>query len=179
MTEVGAVYGEALYGLCHDEGLDGAVLKELGVLSSCFKETPEFIRLLSSPALPKAERCQILDSSFRGSLTPYLLNFLKILTEKGYMRYFADCTETYRNCYNLDHNILPVNATTATPLTTSQASRLKEKLSAITGKTIELNNLLDPDILGGVRLDYDGKQLDDTVAYRLDSIRNLLKNTVL
>ncbi|MBR4972440.1 MAG: ATP synthase F1 subunit delta [Oscillospiraceae bacterium] len=179
MTEVGTVYGEALYGLCQDEGISEALLKELDALEQCFRDTPEFIRLLSSPALTKAERCTILDDSFRGKLQPYLLNFLKILTQKGYMRHFVDCCGAYRDCYNRDHNILPVKATTASALTKEQTQRLTEKLSAITGKTIALTNHLDPDVLGGVRLSYDGKQLDDTIANRLDSIRSLLKNTVL
>ena len=179
MTEVGSVYGEALYGLCQEEGLTQAVLSELEVLQMCFQDTPDFIRLLSNPALTKAERCSILDETFRGKIQQYLLNFLKILTEKGYMRHFADCCGTYRNCYNRDHNILPVKATTATALTKEQALRLTEKLSAITGKTVTITNHVDPEVLGGVRLTYDGKQLDDTIANRLDSIRSLLKNTVL
>lgn len=179
MTEVGSVYGEALYSLCQEEGLSQAVLAQLDMLEQSFRETPEFVRLLSYPALTKAERCRILDDSFRGHVQPYLLNFLKILTEKGYMRYFADCCGAYRDCYNREHNILPVTATTATALTADQSRRLSQKLSQITGKTVQLHNRLDPQVLGGVRLDYDGKRLDDTVANRLESIRSLLKNTVL
>lgn len=179
MTEVGSVYGEALYTLCQQEQLSGRVLQELEVLEQSFRETPEFIRLLSSPALTKAERCRILDDSFRTRLQPYLLNFLKILTEKGYMRHFSDCCGAYRDCYNRDHNILPVTATTAAPLSQDQARRLAAKLGAITGKTVQLHNRLDPEVLGGVRLDYDGKRLDDTIANRMDTIRSLLKNTVL
>ena len=49
----------------------------------------------------------------------------------------------------------------------------------MTGKTILLANRVDPTCLGGVRLDYDGQRLDDTVSHRLDSVRELLKNTVL
>ena len=49
----------------------------------------------------------------------------------------------------------------------------------ITGKTIELTNRVDPDVLGGIRLDYDGKRLDDTVSHRLEAIRSMLNTTVL
>ena len=179
MTEVGSVYGEALYSLCLEEGLSESVLTQLAVLETSFTEAPEFLRLLSSPALTKAERCRIIDDSFRGRLQPYLLNFLKILTEKGYIRNFSDCYEAYRDCYNKTHNILPVTATTALPLTKEQVQRLTEKLSTLTGKTVQLHNQLDVSVVGGLRLDYDGKRLDDTIANRMDSIRNLLKNTVL
>ena len=52
-------------------------------------------------------------------------------------------------------------------------------LSSWTGKTIELTNRLDPEVLGGIRLDYDGQRLDDTVSHRMATIRDMLKNTVL
>ena len=105
--------------------------------------------------------------------------FLKILTENGYPRHFSDCCEAYRVHFNADHGILPVKAVSAVALTEDQSARLCEKLQALTGKTIELTNRVDPDVLGGIRLDYDGKRLDDTVSHRLESIRNMLNTTVL
>ena len=179
MTEVGSVYGLALYDLAKTEDLTEQILAQLEVLSTSFRQEPEFIKLLSSPALTKQERCQILDDSFRDRLQPYLLNFLKILTEKGYIRHFSHCCDAYRQQYNSDHGILPVTALTAVDMTQGQKDKLKEKLEALTGKTVELHCRIDPACLGGVRLDYDGKRLDDTVAHRLDAIRGVLKNTVL
>ena len=179
MTQVGSVYGEALYDLARSENLDEAILNELDVLVQSFDAEPDFIKLLGTPSLSKEERCRILDDSFRGKVQPYVLNFLKILTEKGYMRHFFHCCEAYRECYNRDHGILVVTAVTAVALTASQQARLTEKLSGITGKTVQLRNRVDPGVLGGVRLDYDGKRLDDTVAHRLNAIHGVLKNTVL
>ena len=60
-----------------------------------------------------------------------------------------------------------------------QSAKLSAKLARTTGKQIKLKNKVDPAVLGGVRLDYDGKRLDDTVAHRLEAVRSLLKNTVL
>ena len=179
MTQVGSVYAQALYDLAASEGLSEPILRELTVLRQSFEAEPDFIRLLGTPSLTKQERCQILDDSFQGKVQPYVLNFLKILTEKGYMRHFGDCCASYRELYNRDNGILPVTAVTAVALTDSQRQRLTEKLAAITGKKIELCSRVDPSCLGGVRLDYDGKRLDDTVAHRLDAIRGVLKNTVL
>ena len=179
MTTVGSAYGEALYDLAKSEDLSSEILSQISALDESFRQEPDFLRLLQSPSLPKQERCQILDSSFQGKVHLYVLNFLKILTEKGYARHFSDCCKAYRQHYNLDHNILPVTAVTAVELSAEQSDKLSEKLSAITGKTIALTNRIDPDILGGVRLDYDGKQMDDTVSHRLDSIRAVLKTEVL
>ena len=179
MTEVGNVYGQALYSLAQGEKLTESILNQMDVLRQSFDAEPAFVRLLSTPSLSKQERCQILDDSFRGKIEPYLLNFLKILTEKGYIRHFSDCCCAYRERYNSDNGILPVTVMTAVALSDDQKLRLTEKLAKLTGKTIELRCRIDPDCIGGVRLDYDGKRLDDTVSHRLEAIRSKLKNTVL
>ena len=179
MSQVGSVYGQALYALTKEETCSEAVLNELSVLNESFEKEPKFLSLLSAPNLSKEERCGILDESFRDKVHPYILNFLKILTEKGYIRQFSDCCKAFRQLYNEDHGILEVFAYTAIALSDDQKQRLSQKLHAVTGKTIDLINRVDPSCLGGVRLDYDGKRVDDTVEHRLSSISALLKNTVL
>ncbi len=179
MTEVGNVYGQSLYELAKDENLAAPLGEQLSVLQESFRQEPEFIRLLSNPSLTKAERCQILDNSFRGKVHPYLLNFLKILTEKGYMRYFSDCCDAFTLSHDQDRGILRVTAVTAVPLTQAQEEKLTQTLCRTTGKQIALRNRIDAAVLGGVRLDYDGQRLDDTVSHRLDAIRDLLNKTVL
>ena len=179
MTEVGNIYGESLYTLAKDEGLSDVIAQQLEALQQSIRQEPDFIRLLSSPNLTKAERCQIVDDSFRGRVHAYVLNFLKILTEKGYMRHFRDCYDAFFIHYHEDNGILPVTAVTAVALTAAQTEKLKQKLNQITGKQISLRNRIDPAVLGGVRLDYDGQRLDDTVSHRLDAVRDLLNKTVL
>ena len=179
MMKIGSVYGEALYELAKEENLSADIGAQLKVLKASFQQEADFLKLLSTPSLTKAERCQILDDSFRGQVHPYLLNFMKILTEKGYMRYFSDCANAYMDRYNQDNGILPVTAVTAVALSAEQTEKLTAKLAAITGKHVELINRIDPSCLGGVRLDYDGQRLDDTVSHRMATIRDMLKNTVL
>ena len=179
MTQIANVYAQALYTLAKDEGAENTVLEQLKALDESFSQEPQFLRLMAAPNLSKEERCEILDKSFRDKVHPYALNFMKLLTRKGYMRYFGDCCKAYRELYYEDNGILEVSAVTAVALTQEQSAKLKDKLAAITGKTIELNSRTDPSCLGGVRLDFDGKRLDGTVKNRLDSIAALLKNTVL
>ena len=179
MTQIGNVYGESLYELAKEENLAAEIGAQLKVMKACFQQEADFVKLLSTPSLTKAERCQILDDSFRGTVHAYVLNFLKILTEKGYMRYFSDCCDAFAALYNQDNGILPVTAVTAVALSAEQTNKLTAKLAQITGKHVELMNRIDPSCLGGVRLDYDGQRLDDTVSHRMATIRDMLKNTVL
>lgn len=175
MSKVGSVYGEALYALARDEGLSQVIFRQLTVMDSCFADEPDFLRLLSAANLPKEERCDILDDCFRGRIEEYLLNFLKILTEKGIIQHFPRCVITYRTLYNRDQGILTVTAIAAFPLANRQVQELTKKLKHITGKQIELVPKLDPAVLGGIRLDFDGKRLDGTVAHRLEAVRKMLK----
>ena len=179
MTQIGSVYGEALYELALSENLTEEVKQQLAALDESFQAEPDFLRLLCSPNLSKQERCQILDDSFRGKVHSYLLNFLKILTEKGYIKQFSSCCEMFASLYNRDHNILSVTAVTAVALNSRQSEALTQKLNRITGKTILLRNQVNPACLGGVRLDYDGQRLDGTVKNHLDRLREMLNNTVL
>ena len=179
MSQIGSVYAQALYSLAEEESLDKAILDELKALDEVVSQEDDFVRLLSASTLSKEERCGIVDEIFRGKVHPYVLNFMKILTEKGYIRYFGDCCKAYRELYNKQNGILAVTAVTALALSQDQTTRLTDKLSKITGKTIELENRIDPSCIGGIRLDYDGKRTDDTIVHRLDTLRSILKNTVL
>lgn len=179
MSSIGSVYGQALYDLAKEEGCDTRILEQMSALDESFMQEPEYIRLLCAANLSKEERCGILDDGFRGKLEPHLLNFMKLLTEKGYMRHFSQCRRAYRSLYHADRGILEVKAVTAVSLTEDQTQRLSLKLSVLTGKQILLTNVLDPGVLGGIRLDYDGICVDDTIRHRLDSLRNLLSSTVL
>ena len=179
MTGAGSVYGEALYDLAKAENLSGQIMEQLSVLDESFRQEPEFLRLLASPNLTKQERCAVLEESFRGKIHDYVLNFLKILTEKGYIRHFSNCCKAFGEHYDADNGILPVTAVTAVALSQAQTEKLTDKLSQLTGKTIRLTNRVDPGVLGGIRLDYSGNRLDDTVEHRLAAIRDMLNNTIL
>ena len=179
MTDAARQYGTALYELCREEDLVKEILPQLKTLEAVVQQEPKFLTLLSAPSVPKEERCGILDDTLKGKVHPYLLNFMKILTEKGYMKQFTHCCQVFRELYNEDMGILCVTVVTAAPISQELQNKLQQKLSSVTGKTIDLTAKIDKACLGGVRLDFDGKRVDGTVRRRLEDVRNLLKNTVL
>ena len=179
MNRVGTVYGQGLYALAKEEGLETEILQQLQVLCESFQSQPEYLRLLALRNLPKDERLGLLSEAFEDRLHPYVLNFLKLLTEKGYIRHFSDCCKAYKEQYNADCGILEVQTLSAITLTESQQQRLRDKLAVITGKKIELLCRIEPSLLGGILLLYDGKQVDGTVKGRLEVMEKQLKNTVL
>ncbi len=179
MTQIGSAYGQALYTLAKDEGVSEEILKDLRVMKESFEAEPNYLVLLAAANISVEERCQIVETAFRERVHPYVLNFLKILTEKGYARHFEECFLSYEEQYNLDNNILPIKVVSAIPLSEKQTEKLITKLSNITGKNIQLTKEVSAECVGGVRLDFAGKRIDDTVRNRLNNINNLLQKTVL
>lgn len=179
MTEIAKNFGDALYDLALEERLTETILPQLRALDAAFAETPKFITLLAAPSLPKEKRCAILDESFRGQVHLYVLNFLKMLTERGYIRQFANCCQAFYSRFNEDNGILPVTAVTAVQIPAPLKEKLERKLCAVTGKTVQMTYAIDPECIGGIRLDLDGRRLDDTVRNHLEQIRVSLKSTVL
>ena len=83
MTETARMYGGSLYDLAAEEGLETRILGELDEAVALFKASPEYLHLLSTPSIPKKERCGLLDEALRDRVHLYVLNFLKILCEKA------------------------------------------------------------------------------------------------
>ncbi len=177
MNRSAAIYANSLYSLAIEENIAAQILDEMDAVHSILEGEPDFVMLLASPSISKEERTGMLDNCLRGKVQPYLLNFLKLITERGMIRQFGDCCAAYRKLYNEEMGILPVSVVSAVPLEDGQKARLKEKLDGMTGKNVQLCCAVDPDCIGGIRVDYNDQQIDGTVAKRLSSMAELLKNT--
>lgn len=179
MTELAKRYGGSLYDLAAEEALESRLLQELDLAVDCFRREPDYLRLLSTPSIPKKERTALLDEAFGGSTHPYLVNFLKILCDEGALRELPGCARAYRVRYNQAHGIVEVTAVSAVALDAAAQEKLRAKLAEMTGKTIELTLRVDPSVLGGIRLDLEGTRLDGTVRHRLDALRADIANVML
>ena len=173
------LYGGSLYDLAAEEGLDERILGELDGVTALLNGDAEYLHLLSIPSIPKKERCALLDEAFRGQVHLYVLNFMKLLCEKGALRELPGCARAYRLRYNEAHGILEATAVSAVPLTAEQTRRLHEKLEKVTGRHIDLKTKVEPAVLGGIRLDIEGTELDGTVRSRLAGLRSSIAAATL
>ena len=176
MTEFAREYGDGLYALCAEEQLEAQVLSEMQSLRGIFRAQPDFIRLLSNMQLSKQERVQILDGALRGQVHPYVLNFLKILCERGALHEYEGCENAFREDYNRAHGVVEAGVTTSEALSEAQRRQLLAKLSELTGREVHLTEKIDPAVIGGVLLEMDGQRYDNTVRHRLEDIRRALTN---
>lgn len=179
MTRTAKTYGGALYDLAQEEHLEDAILADLAGVRAVLDENPDYLRLLCTPSVPKEERRGLLDEAWRGNVHPYVLNFMKLLCDNGTLRELPGCAREYRRRHHADHGIMEVCAVTAVPMKPELQEKLRARIESLTGKTVELTSRVEERILGGVRLELPDRQLDGTVAYHLEEIQRILRNTVI
>lgn len=176
MTDTAKTYGGALYDLAVSEDLTDRLLGELDAVKGAFSQNAGYARLLANPAIAKPERRALIDEAWKDAVHPYLVNFMKLLCDNGTIRSLPDCASEYRRRYNEDHGILTVRAVSAVPLRKELFDKLREKISRMTGKTIELTARVDESLLGGVRLELPDRELDGSVQYHLDALAKTLRS---
>lgn len=173
MTALEKEYGDAIYSLATEENCVDEVLEGLELAVGVFEENPGYLTLVQNPALSKEERLGLLDQAFAGT-HKYVLHLLKLLCERSALNLCAGCLEQFRTLVYAQRGILPVEVISAVELTAQQQEALRVKLAAKTGKTILLQEKLDPAVLGGIKLRYEGRELDGTAAGRLGALRQML-----
>ncbi|MCD7766341.1 MAG: ATP synthase F1 subunit delta [Lachnospiraceae bacterium] len=179
MTQTARVYGGSLYELAAEESLTDTIRTQMSEVLDLFRENPDYLALLTEPSIAKEERTGLIETAFGSCVERYLVNFMKLLCEKGILREYEGCFEEYTRRYNADHNIAEAVVTSAVELTDAQKAALKDKLEKQTGKTVILTQKIDPSVVAGLRVELEGKQLDGTVKGRMAGISRKLEEVVL
>ncbi|MBQ2876887.1 MAG: ATP synthase F1 subunit delta [Clostridia bacterium] len=171
-------YGKALFEITEELGTTERVLSDMDIARRLFSDSPEYLKLLDTPAVPKEERARLADEAL-GSLDTHLTNLIKILSEHHTAYIFPKVCEEYRKLYDNARGIERAVAVSAVPMTKEQISALTARLERMTGKTVKLKNDVDPSILGGLIVRIGAKQLDGSVRAGLDSFEASLKELVI
>lgn len=179
MTDIGALYGKSLYDLAAEENVQDEIMADMEEVQELFNENPDYIRLLSEPEISKKERISLLDEAFKGQIQVYLLNFLKVLTEKNLLQQYSSCRKTYRKLYNEANGIAEAHVVSAVELNEDEKERLLSKLEKKSGKKVVMTTKIDPDILGGLQVELEGTLYDGSVKGRMTGIRKSLDELVL
>ena len=171
-------YGEALFSLAEELGETENVKSDIGTLQAVINASPEYLKMLDSPALSREERLALIDGSL-ASLNKSLVNTAKLLTEKRLAHTIPKVLEHFIKAYERSRGIERVEVISAIPLSESQKARLKAKLEGITKKQIIINNTHDPALLGGMKLRYMGLELDGSIKTKLDGFEKSLSELVI
>ena len=171
-------YGEALFSLSEELGTTESVRQDANTLMAVIARSPEYLKMLDSPALSRDERLALIDGSL-ASLDLSLVNTAKLLTERRLAHTIPKVLEHFERAYEKSRGIERVEVISAVPLSESQTARLKAKLEGITKKQIIINNTHDPALLGGMKLRYMGQERDGSIKTKLDGFEKSLSELVI
>ena len=171
---VAATYAESLFEAACDDGCEKELLDEIDALEQIILLNPDFVRLLCVPNIEKSEKHTLIDNIFKGKTHIYLVNFLKLLVDKGRVSSLSEIIREYRKCYRKKYRITKAEVITVTPLSDRLKQKLTEKLEKITGMKVELDLKVNPEIIGGMVINMDYRQFDASVKTQLHQLRDFI-----
>ena len=174
MSKISELYGATLFEVLLEENKDKAFLENIGFVKSAVARDSELVKVLDAPMITQQEKVDLLDAVFKGNIDTYVLNFLKVMSDRKVASSIEESLVEFEKNYDKHYKIEKVTAITAVPLSDVLAEKLKQKLVKITGKSIVLENKVDESRLGGVILEFSSKQIDSTIASELSAIKQEL-----
>ena len=175
MSNISRAYADALFEICIEENSLEEIMQQSAQLAEIMAANPEFVKLLNAPTVTKEEKTDLVDKVFFGKINKSLLNFIKVMVERKDTQEINASFADFEKLYNKHNNIEKATATTAVPMSDELKAKLVAKLNALTGKNVVLTNIVDPACLGGVILQFADVQYNDSVAGKLEILRNQLK----
>lgn len=175
MSNISRAYADALFEICIEENSLEEIMQQSAQLAEIMAANPEFVKLLNAPTVTKEEKTDLVDKVFSGKINKSLLNFIKVMVERKDTQKINASFADFEKLYNKHNNIEKATATTAVPMSDELKAKLVAKLKALTGKNVVLTNIVDPACLGGVILQFADVQYNDSVAGKLEILRNQLK----
>lgn len=164
-------YTRALFQLARDAGQEEAVGAEIEQFHSDYRGS-ELQPVLTNPAFPLHTRMQILNQVAQNQrLSPLTLRFLSLLLERDRLGHLAGIATCYRRMLNEAKGQVDAKVVSATALEPAMAERVRGQLRAISGKTVILQQAVDPDLLGGLRVELEGKIYDGSVRTQLEKMK--------
>ena len=113
---------------------------------------------------------------FQDRYSAVFFNFLALVADKGRSMLHADIARAFNELYDHHHRKAQALAITAAPMDKGELTKLQTDLSKAMKLTLEIENRVDPAILGGLVLNIDGKILDASVKRQLDSLLEVMAN---
>ncbi len=100
-----------------------------------------------------------------------LTNFLELLAERHRMPALFRIRRSFDAMWAEENKLLPVSVTSAVELDEGIVEEIGKEIEEQTGRRVELSASVDPDVLGGLRLQVGNMVLDATVRNRLEQLR--------
>jgi F-type H+-transporting ATPase subunit delta len=170
-------YAKSLILLSQEKGQLAEVFKDMKEIDRVFEASRDLKLMFKSPIITSDKKMNVVKALFEGKVSPILYGFLTLMIKKGRESHFHEMVESFILQYNVIKEITPVKITSAVKLdpalVQNMLSNLKKKEHL---KEIELEEEINPDMIGGFVLQYGDKMIDSSVSNSLNSLRNIIED---
>lgn len=168
-------YAKSFMQLAREKSLlEGLKDDVLSILHS-IEKSHELDNFLKSPLIKIDKKKEILNSLFNGKVNELSLKFILLIAHQKREGILKLICQEFMKQYNVEHNIATVNLTTATALNDDQRSEILKFLNTnYNFHSVELEEKIDEDLIGGLILRIDDKQIDGSIKRKLQDIKQEL-----
>ncbi len=168
-------YADALYEAAEAADLEQRVGEELADLAELWERSPELSDFLTHPLVPTNAKEAFIREALGGKLHPYLINTLRLMARRGRAAHFPAVRSAFLRAAEEHGRLVRAVLRTARPLSTQQVDVIKARLGEVTGRTVVLEIISQPDLLAGAELEVAGRRLDASLERRLARLAEELK----
>ncbi|HOI32406.1 MAG: ATP synthase F1 subunit delta [Bacteroidales bacterium] len=157
-------YAKALFDLAVEDGKLEAVKDDMKLVADVMTENRPLRRMMASPVIPPVRKNAVIKKVFEGKIDKRSQAFLDILIRKGREEQIHDIAQQFYESYLEYKNIAIVEVTTASAIDGTLSSKMLKVMEARTQKTLQLQQKIDPEIIGGFKLRMQDYQYDASIS---------------
>jgi F-type H+-transporting ATPase subunit delta len=165
-------YAKAVFELAETQGKVDEWSRRITAVRQLLSD-PEIAAVLTNPTIATEQRFALI-SDAPHVLDPEGTNLAKLLIESNRVRDVAEVEVEYQRLADEAAGRVRATVTTAVELSPKDRDRVEDELSKRLGKEIHMQVVVDPRILGGLKLQYGDRLVDASVSTRLQQLRRRL-----
>ncbi len=148
-----------------------AIEAELFAFGSAVTSSPELELAVGSKLGDSASKVALLDSLLASKVSPQTLAIVKQLVQQPRGRRIGALLRSAASVVADQSGLAVATVTSARAIDSEQLLRLQKGLSATYGRQLRLNLVIDPSVIGGIRVQVGDEVIDGSVASRLHELR--------
>ena len=170
-------YSAALADVVVKSGETDTVRGELAAWNDMFGENPNLANIFSNPAIPHLDKEKLLSELIaRSKPTRTTSNFLRILLRNGRLTEISRINERFSSVLEERSGVVAAKITSARELPDGERAEFLSNLQKVTGKRVNINYAIDPDLIGGVVTRIGSTVYDGSVRTKLENLKEQLVN---
>ena len=175
MEKVSSHYGLALYSLAVDLDKVSEYQLEVKELSRIFKENEDFIMVLGSSFLPIEERQEVLRKALVG-VSDNVMAFILVIMDNNRINEILDIFDSFNSYCNEYRGVSEGLIYSAFKLDQKVIDQIQTKMEKIEHNKVELKNIIDPTLIGGVKIVIHDHVYDGSIKHHIENMKtDLLK----